>query len=439
MRTLGLAVLLLEADPVVAAPATRSNRGTGKAVPQPAAEKARGLAPLRFQGRPFFVLGTFDPPEQGMVAEWLAAGCNTTLVEVWEPRLRSEERRARVLARGAWARTHEVALIYYPTAVVLGQDGAGALPPPASEVPSRIAFLRDLLALTVGERQTLGYYTLDEPENFTREAYEKDRSGLERGEWLTQRFGWIYETLRSGDPERYVLMTLGWWTCYESAAGLYDVNVPDEYPQRGPPLSADLSIAVLDAARAAQAIRRQGRTGFLYMPPCFDVIDPPYRAATLGEFRYLCYGPLTQGAQGLLAWRLRRTRPEHQRSVVYPVFRELHTLLPWLEGQVVEGRVTSSADSPSALGRLQDVLRRAKDVGSLPGCSYILRQALDGSYLLLAVNNRGEPLPVTFALTGLGATRDSAREIVRHTTTPIVSGHMAATFEPFGVRAWVIE
>ena len=80
--------------------------------------------------------------------------------------------------------------------------------------------------------QTLGYWAFGEPENALYRAYaawdQKKDQGL--AEWIAEGMKWTYETLKSGDPDAYVMPTIAWWTTYEVLAPLYDVNAPNEYP-----------------------------------------------------------------------------------------------------------------------------------------------------------------------------------------------------------------
>lgn len=425
-------------------------RVCGVRVPAGGGQARPPLAPLLFQGRPFFVLGTFDPPRAELLDEWLAAGCNTTLFHVCDPKATPKQRRATIEADLAWGRAHGVALIYYPQLSLLSERDGKPVPTLPDDLPARRAVLQEMLQVTAGDPQTFGYWTFDEPENHLHASYQdwEQRKDTGLAEWMAGGLQWVYDTLKAGDPDGYVMPTLGWWTTYEPAAAMYDVNVPNEYPARGAPLSGPLYNAVYDAAKAADAARVRGRAGFVYMPPCFDVIDGPWRAATLREFRYLCFAPLTQGAQGLLPWRLNRATPAYQRAVVYPVFREIKPLVPWLTGQAVEGKVTSTADATTVdylrkfPVRVRTVAGEKLEQQEVPGvsdCSYLLRRRPDNTYLLLAVSNRKEPQTVTFTLSGLGELPASARETIEFAQTPIEGGKITDTFEPFGVRAWVIE
>lgn len=424
---------------------------TAVAGPATAVDAKGQLRPLQFQGRPFFVLGTYEAPGEADLAEWLEAGCNTTTFYAADPRATPDQRREQLERAIVWARPHNTALIYFPAIDFFGRATGKPTVPTPEETRPMIAQLKEMLAITGQDRQTLGYCTFDEPENSLYKSYGEwdKRQDVGLGEWIGNGYRWLYDTLKAGDPDGYVMPIVAWWTTYEATAPMYDVNVPNEYPQRGAPLSGDLFNAVYDAGRAADAARATGRTGFVYMPPCFDILGPPWRAATLAEFRYLCFGPLTQGAQGLLPWRLGRATPAYRRAVIYPVYRQIKPLLPWLVGERRDERVKSDADAPT-VDYLKKFPVRVRTVAGeetaakieTPGlgdCSHCLRRRPDNTYLLLAVNNRREPLTVTFTLQGLGELPETALETLEYARTPITAGQIKATFEPFGVRAWTIE
>lgn len=421
-----------------------------KAGPATAVDTKGQLRPLQFQGRPFFVLGTYEAPEPEDEAEWLEAGCNTATFYTGDPKGTPAQRKAYLEQAITWARKHNTAVIYFPTVDFFGRAGDKPTVPTPAERGPMVAQLKEMLAVTGADRQTLGYCTFDEPENSLYEAYKDwdQRKDAGLGEWIGTGFRWLYEALKAGDPDAYVMPIIAWWTTYEQTAPIYDVNVPNEYPQRGAPLSADLFQAVYDAAKAGDAAKLKGRTGFVYMPSCFDMIEAPWRAATVAEFRYLCFGPLTQGAQGLLPWRLGRATLQYRRAVIYPVFRQVKPLVPWLLGERCDEKVASTGDAPTVdyLRKLPvrvrtvagETLERT-EVAGVNDCSHCLRRRPDNTYLLLAVNNRREPLDVTFTLKGLGELPAMALETLEYAQTPITDGQITTRLEPFGVRAWIIE
>jgi len=405
---------------------------------------AGGLGPLLFQGRPFFVLGTYNPPDEEDLQEWLGAGGNTVVLNPPAPDVKSSDR---------WATRHGVAAIYFPSVDFYSrQDDKPTVTRP-EDVPPKIALLQEMLAVTADDPQTLGYCTFDEPENVLYPAYrewdQKKDQGLAR--WIADGLRWTFDTLKAGDPDAYVMPIVAWWTTYQDLAPLYDVNLPNHYPtlHGDAPLQGPLYEVVLDAALAADAARATGRVGFVYMPGIFDTMPGQWRAATLRELRYLCFAPVTQGALGVLAWRLGYCSLAYRRAVVYPVLRELSRLRPWFLGEWCDGKVTSDRDT-ATVDYLRQLPRRVRlvegeekaetvETDAVPDCSHCLRRRPDNTYLLLAVNNRKEPVAVTFTLKDIPDLPETALEQIEYARVPIANGQIQDTLEPFGVRAYLIE
>jgi len=422
--------------------------------PRTALAVAGGISALVFQGRPFFVNGTYNPPDEEDLNEWLAAGGNTFVTGVGCPETPAQAARVTALAQeaAAWAARHNVAALYAPGGLYSSANGRCTVTQP-HDLAAKKRFLEQVLAVTATHAQTLGYWTFDEPENALHKAYanwdEKKDQGL--AEWIAEGMKWTYDTLKAGDPDAYVMPTIAWWTTYEALAPLYDVNVPNEYPtlHQDQPLTGPLYNVVHDAAKAADAVRATGRTSFIYMPGIFDRMPGRWRAATLRELRYLYFAPLTQGAMGVLAWRLGYCSMRYRRVVVYPVMRELDRLVPWLLGERCDDGVASDHDAATVeyLKKLPKRVRTVVDeetvetveVASVPDCSHLLRRRPSNSFLLLAVNNRKEAIQVTFTITGIAGLPEGATEHFEYRHVPIRDNRIVDTFEPFAVRAYVIE
>jgi len=413
-----------------------------------------GISPLVFQGRPFFINGTYNRPAEEDLEEWLGAGGNTFVVGVGCPETPEQTQRMTesLRASAAWATKHNLAALYLPGGLYSRQGKLWTVTQP-EDLPAKKRFLEQMLAVTAGHPQTLGYWTFDEPENALYRAYADWKQKKDQGlaEWIAEGMKWTYETLKAGDPDAYVMPTIAWWTTYEGLAPLYDVNVPNEYPTlvKDAPLTGPLYNVVHDAAKAADAVRATGRTSFVYMPGIFDRMPGRWRAATLRELRYTYFAPLTQGSMGVLSWRLGYCSMLYRRTVVYPVIRELDRLKPWLLGERCSEKVISDHDTATAeyLRKLPKRVRTVVDeetvekveVDSVPDCSYILRRRPSNSFLLLAVSNRKEPIQVTFTLSGIDGLPDRALEHLEYRGVPIQEGRIVDTFEPFAVRAYVIE
>ena len=408
------------------------------------------IAPLVFQGRPFFALGTFDRPVDD-VAEWLEAGGNAAIVGVMGQNQSAESRQAGLQEVAGWAGDHDVALSYYPLIDFYSKEGDKTIPTRPEEIAAKEKLLDEMLTFTADHRQTLGYWTFDEIENHLYKAYEDWEDGKDTGlaEWIGQTMRWTYDTIKTRDPDSYVMPTIAWWSTYEGLAALYDVNVPNEYPTREEfePLEAPLYNIAYDSVRAADAVRATGRTSFVYMPGIFDAMAG-WRAPTRGEMRYCWFAPLTQGATGILAWRLGRCSPDYRRGVVYPVMREVKALVPWLLGEWHDEKVTSNRDTATAKylkefpQRIQTVREEGQaemiEIDAVPDCSHMLRRRPDNTYLLLAVNNTRKALPVSFTLQDIAGLPEHALERIDYRPVPIDQNRISDTIEPFGVRAYVI-
>jgi hypothetical protein len=403
-----------------------------------------GLGPLVFQGRPFFVVGTHNPPDDEDLLEWLVAGCNTAALN---------PPAADTVPRERWATKHGIAAIYFVGGGLYSKENGRTTVTKPDEIPVKAARLKDILALTAEDPWTLGYCTFDEPENALYKAYREWDRKKDRGlaQWIAEGMKWTFDTLKNGDPDAYVMPIVAWWTTYRDMAPLYDVNVPNHYPtlQADAPHQGPLYEVVLDAAQAADAARDTQRTGFVYMPGIFDTMPGRWRAATLRELRYLCFAPITQGALGVLPWRLGYCSKPYRRAVVYPVLREISRLRPWFLGEWCDQIVTSDRDTATAdyLQKLPRRVRMVKDeeqtekveTDMVPDCSHCLRRRPDNTYLLLAVNNRLEPVEVTFSLTAIPGLPDTALDLIEYARSPITDGRLHDSLEPFAVRAYLIE
>lgn len=412
----------------------------------PTIDKSRGrIPPLVYQGRPFIPLGTFDRPRELDTDRWLEAGGNSVIMPTFSEELSRLERLRQIREVAAWGAEHDVAIVYFPMIELLSnrEDGVRTITRP-EEVARKAALLQEMLSVTANHPNTLGYWTFDEPENQLKRAYGqwKERSHLGFVDWLADGLRWTYEVLKEGDPDGYVMPTIAWWTAYEGLAPLYDVNLPNTYAG-----GDDLYTVVYDCALAADAIRATDSYSFVFMPPCFD--SPELPLYSIPEMRYSYLSPFTQGAMGILAWRLNRASEAYRQAVIYPVMREVNRLLPWLHGEWHDDRVTSDHDAPS-VDYLQGLHQRTRllfdDEGGglrpitgdvVPDVSHCLRRAADNTWLLLAVSNRREPISVTFALE-VESLPDSALDMVSWRDTAITNGQISDKMEPFAVRAWRI-
>ena len=106
------------------------------------------------------------------------------------------------------------------------------------------------------------------------------------------------------------------------------------------------------------------------------------------------------------SWRLNRCSQEFRDNVLYPAIKELSQFKDYYLGTWHDELVTSNHDEATAdylkkfVARdelLADVKLGKKQLVKdfVPDISYCLRRKADGSWMLLAVNNRREALDVT--------------------------------------------
>ncbi len=412
----------------------------------PVFDTSRGrIPPLVYQDRPFIPLGTYGIPGEEDTDEWLEAGGDCTIVPTFNTGLPREERLAQVRELAGWGAEHDVAMVYFPRVEMFSDAQQGKTITDPEEIPEKVELLNEFLSVTADHPNTLGYWTFDEPENQTFKAYGQWEERKDQGlaEWLAEGMRWTYETLKQGDPDAYVMPTIAWWTTYEGLAPLYDVNVPNTYA------GGDKRYTVVyDCALAADAIRKTDAHSFVFMPPCYDILEG-WQILSRPELRYSYIAPFTQGAMGILAWRLGRASMEYRRAVIYPVMREVDRLMPWLYGEWHDDRVTSDRDTATA-EYLKELPTRVRLVPGeeddemteveedvVPDVSHCLRRAADNTWLLIAVSNRREPLTVTFTL-DIDGLPETALDMIRWQETPIESAKIVGEMEPFAVRAWRI-
>jgi len=402
------------------------------------------IPPLIYQGRPFLPVGVYGRPGEEDIADFLESGGNCVIVPTFSESAPSEVRLAQVRGVAQWGAENGIALSYFPGIDFYSRDGEQAIPTRPQEIPAKLALIREMLSVTADHPNTLGYWTFDEPENVTYKAYREweERKDVGLAQWLAEGMRWTFEALKAGDPDGYVMPTIAWWTTYEGLAPLYDVNVPNTY-QAG----EEIYQVVYDCLCAADAIRATDARSFVFMPAVYDT--PEWYLHTRPEMRYSFIAPFTQGAMGILGWRIGRASIDYRRAVIYPSLREVDRLTPWLLGEWHDGLVTSDRDTATA-NYLKELPVRVRLVpgeedgetarveeDAVPDCSHCLRRAADNTWLLIAVSNRREAMTVTFTL-DIDGLPETALDMIDWREVVIEDGTITDSFEPFAVRAYRI-
>ncbi len=413
---------------------------------QPVYDTSTGrIPPLVYQGRPFLPVGVYGRPGEEDIGEFLAAGGNCTIVPTFTGSAPREERLAQVREVAQWGADHGIAISYFPGIDFYSHEGDLTIPTRPEEIPAKVALINEMLSVTADHPNTLGYWTFDEPENVIYPAYRdwEERKDLGLAEWLAETMSWTFEALKAGDPDGYVMPTIAWWTTYEALAPLYDVNVPNTYR-----MGDESYMVIYDCALAADAIRATDAYCYVFMPAIYEIMEG-WEAHTRSEMRYSFIAPFTQGAMGILGWRIGRASLDYRRAVIYPSLREVSLLTPWLLGEWHDELVTSDHDTATA-DYLQELPVRVRMVPGeedgetvrvednvVPDCSHCLRRAADNTWLLIAVSNRREPMTVTFTL-DIPGLPETALDLLDWREVGIDNGQITEEFEPFGVRTWRI-
>lgn len=420
------------------------------------------IAACRFKGKPIFPIGTWTAIENGKIEqEWLDAGCNfivyTDIKKGFGSTMQGKSNEAAQKNLEALRDTPE----YQDIAIVLALDinlitFERALIPPA-QLPGYIAELNAILANTAKYPNVMGY-SFDEPENNLYEKFGKlkNTQGQSLAQWMNRELKWTYDTIKQKCPNAYVMPTLAWWNSYMDTSDLYDILMINTYPvaEKGKLFSGNFYDVVYDTALAVDAVRARGKTSVIFTPPIFDNLKwPPWgngRAPSLEEQRYMCFAPIATGAMGIAGWVLYRATPEYRKTVIYPVFRELKRFVPWFLGEWHDEKVTSDHDT-ATVDYLKQFPERVmllpgekvdrttgKKTAGVPDCTYALRYRKDNnSYMLLAVNNRKEPITVNFKLDIPESKKIT--EALQRREVNLSKGVLTDKFAPFGVHAYIIE
>lgn len=453
---------------------------------QPAARalkaKQATLPPVLFNGKPFFPIGAYDTYKVGeggrlysIDPDFIAAGGNFAdlgqLGVESAPNYRTHSQPAIFEALEKMQSNPD----YEKVAFIVGlgfailmdaseagnKIGHGQMYKPLSA--AKLEQHKQILAEAVQKLRkypnVIGY-TMDEPENLIWAYYKEhhwdewERSkdaGLSKKmvEWLN----WTKPIIRLHHPEAKLFPILGWWTTYEHSAEMYDVLIANQYPGRkaaDPEFSGPLYQVSYDAAMAVAAARKNGadRT-VVYMPPMFDIINSDYANRSYKEQLYVNFAPVTRGCMGIHGWRLQRCSQQHRQEVIYPAMKELSKYSEYFLGEWLDEHIASDHDYAS-VDYLKEFEERVRLVESeedgkmqearveVPDLSYCLRRHSDGSYLLLAVNNRREAIRVKFN-TSLPGRLSEVKENLSGRKLHWEQRQLEDRFEPFAVHAYIFN
>ncbi len=455
----------------------------------PAAKKR--LAPLpaiRFQGKPFFPLGVYDSfryNEAGnftsLDPDFIAAGGNfCDFGQLYLPSEQTNEVYKKVYQthgqpaifaaldqiRDDPAWRHVALLVGLGGNLMLDESETTAVgmnnmlkPAAGAALELRKKTLAEAAAKLSTYPNVIGY-TMDEPENCVWKYYDANckegwarNKDLDLADRINEWLGWVVPVIRANHPGAQLMPIMGWWTTYEKTAPLYDVLIANTYPAKKPGMKefdADLFTVNYDAACQVKAVRAAGGSrSAIFMPPAFDVL-PNTIPLTLNEQLYVMFAPITRGVMGIHAWRLQRCSDAHRKFVIYPALKEVSKLTDFLLGEWCDELISSDRDTASIdyLKKFQERIRLVEGLedaavvevrDAVPDVSYCLRKNADGRYLLLAVNNRREPLEANFTFELPVMPRVMTDNINRSYRVWTKGKTAKVAFPPFGVRALIFQ
>jgi len=141
----------------------------------------------------------------------------------------------------------------------------------------------------------------------------------------------------------------------------------------------------------------------------------------------MTYAPITAGAVGIVYWAHWRSSDEAMESLILPEMKRLSAFTPYLLGTWRDTEVSCTGDRRTA-----EYLKQY----DLPNCSYCVREAADGSVLLLAVNNTKEPRTFTFFFAPRLRNRAIEERFSEKTLAP-ARRHLTEAFGPFETKAYI--
>ncbi len=443
----------------------------------PAAKKApvKPLAPVMFKGKPFFPIGVYDLAPRKVPAHRRLGSIDPKLYEIGVniaffgnlglpdnkrypgySHIKKAFERAKKDPRFA-----DIALIINWSegihcqydASLSGKAKRKYRPLTEAERKERSKFIGEAFSYFATQPNVIGY-SMDEPENtftnYFRTRHPKADMNNRIGGALVEYTSWLKKLIDKHHPGAMQIPIIAWWGTYKDVSPIYDVLIANQYPKppgrvKSSEFAAGLYEVSFDAARAVSAARAANKT-VIYMPPSFDTLNN-WCTQTFKEMRYMVFAPVTRGAMGIMTWRLNRCSQDFRDEVLYPAIKELSQFKDYYLGTWHDELVTSNHDTATVdylkkfVARdelLADVKLGKKQLVKdfVPDVSYCLRRKADGSWMLLAVNNRREALD-DVALTVDLKMPKTVREALSGKAVKVAGNVINDKFAPFDVKVYL--
>lgn len=290
----------------------------------------------------------------------------------------------------------------------------------------------------------IAFYNFDEPENVLAKGWKMFRkNGIGLQDWIFKATSWEYKLLKENFPKVYIAGVIAWRPSYPTlnVTGFCDINLPDVYPTcpiKGSPKefvtttkekkNYTFESVVVDARSAVDAALSNGKPMPTYMPygccndNCFG------RQMTRDETMYCYFGPISVGCMGIWPWASYRCKIDYAEQIIIPITRALKQLSPFLTGKWLDKKIISYSPSGSST----KLTKKYK----LPDVTCCLREAPDGRWMLIAVNNTPKTVKTSFKL---GVDFNRAREYFSGLKMDIVKGRIKDTMPRYGVKVYILE
>jgi hypothetical protein len=433
---------------------------------EPTPEGVQPVAQVKHRGKPFFAIGFYGdidymPLVPTSLKELMSNGVNCLItrdvvVSVSEemaaknPSLR--ERRELQLKETAreLKQAEEAGFVLYAE---LGPQLGGLYP----HIDGTMRRLPDLIEYNVKKlresKAVGGFYLYDEPGTPVLKKYGlldelpsvTDWSTPARVKAVQEEVSWYYNEVKQYAPDLPLL------NCYTRAVATgmdgYDIHNTCIYPIKSyinyPFNKLYLTTQFARETALACKLYGGGKKSFNFSPQAYDRDHPRQGQGNLIENRYCAYGPITQGAQGIIYWCLWWATRDNLEKNLFPITRELDKLSPYLLGEWKNQLVVSDHDE-TTWGPLNEFKVRdplcVREITPLGDISHCVRKK-DDEYMVITVNNTMFPKEVTYSMNipGLKGRTLEVEEFIEGEMDTIVSGKLKTKLVPFGTKVWIIK
>ena len=236
----------------------------------------------------------------------------------------------------------------------------------------------------------------------------------------------VYQAVKRADPGTLVTTVCNPLGDYQPFARWVDVFTVDWYfVDRDDGAFEPAMHEVVEKSQAcARAAQVAGRDGYYLVTQAMHQ-PAEWRAPTRAEMRYIVWGPIVHGSQGIAFWSWGYAPPRFRKQIAHPVMREVADLQHVLV--LPPGNVT--ATSSHDLDTSHTPTRNLRDL------ALMVRQS-EGAVYVFAVNNTAGDFEATITLQGRVVAQ--ATVLFEDRSLPIAGGRFRDAFGPYDVHIYRI-